>query len=91
MAYHYVHELTLAEIGRLFGEHEATVSRKLEKARKRLRAAIEEGLRQRGIDPAGIDDWGQAARHEWSGEVADLLDDAALQADPSGSFKGRTP
>ena len=35
LAYYYVHGLTLAEAGRLFGEHEATASRKLEKARGR--------------------------------------------------------
>jgi RNA polymerase sigma-70 factor (ECF subfamily) len=91
LAYYYVHELTLAEIGRLCAEHEATVSRKLDRARKRLRAAIEGGLRQRGIDPAEIDDWGHAARHDWTGEVADLLGDRPLQADSSGSFKGRAP
>ena len=31
LAYYYVEELTLAEIGKLLGEHEATVSRKLER------------------------------------------------------------
>ena len=34
LAYYYVDELTLAQIGRLLGEHEATVSRKLERTRR---------------------------------------------------------
>ncbi len=92
LAYYYMHELTLAQIGRLCGEHEATVSRKLDKARKRLRAAIEEGLRKRGIDPTEIDDWGLVARNEWTGQLADLSESSPLQADPPGSFKvERTP
>jgi RNA polymerase sigma-70 factor (ECF subfamily) len=91
LAYYYVHGLTLAEIGRLLGEHEATASRKLDKARKRLRAGIEAAMRQRGLDPASVDDWGAVARHDWTGQVADLLDTSAVQADAPGPFKGETP
>ena len=42
---YYVQELTLAEIGRLVGEHEATVSRKLKRARMSIRRNIERKLR----------------------------------------------
>ncbi len=42
---YYVQDLTLAQIGRLLGEHEATVSRKLEKTRKAIRATVERRLR----------------------------------------------
>jgi RNA polymerase sigma-70 factor (ECF subfamily) len=41
---YYVSGLTLAEIGRLTGEHEATVSRHLARTRRDLRAAVERHL-----------------------------------------------
>jgi RNA polymerase sigma-70 factor, ECF subfamily len=45
---YYVAQLTLAEIGRLSGEHEATVSRSLARTRRRLREAAEQHLRDQG-------------------------------------------
>jgi RNA polymerase sigma factor (sigma-70 family) len=42
---YYADEKKLAEIGRALGEHESSVSRHLEKARKELRGAVEEILR----------------------------------------------
>ncbi len=45
LAYYYVDELTLAQIGKLFGEHEATASRKLEKTRRELKQDIDRRLR----------------------------------------------
>jgi RNA polymerase sigma factor (sigma-70 family) len=42
---YYEQDLTLAQIGRLTGEHEATVSRQLARARRALRSAIERQLR----------------------------------------------
>jgi RNA polymerase sigma-70 factor len=47
LAWYYAHDLTLAEIARMGGEHEATVSRKLSRTRRRLRDAIERTLRDR--------------------------------------------
>ncbi len=47
LAYYYVHEKTLAEIGRILGEHEATVSRKLERLRSELREQVETQLRDK--------------------------------------------
>lgn len=41
---YYVQELTLAETGRVLGEHEATVSRRLAKAREGIRAKVERML-----------------------------------------------
>ena len=41
---YYVEALTLAEIGRILGEHEATVSRRLAKIRKAVRADVERRL-----------------------------------------------
>jgi RNA polymerase sigma-70 factor (ECF subfamily) len=43
---YYVVEMTLAEIGRLTGEHEATVSRHLARTRRALRSAVEQDLRE---------------------------------------------
>jgi RNA polymerase sigma-70 factor len=45
LSYYYVQQLTLKQIGRLTGEHEATISRHLEALRKKLRKRIEAYLR----------------------------------------------
>jgi RNA polymerase sigma-70 factor (ECF subfamily) len=42
---YYAEEKTLAEIGRLFGEHESSVSRHLDRVRRDLRSAVENNLR----------------------------------------------
>ena len=42
---YYAKQKTLAEIGRLLGEHESSVSRHLERARRELRASVEGCLR----------------------------------------------
>lgn len=42
---YYAQEMTLAQIGRLTGDHEATVSRHLARTRRELRSAVERGLR----------------------------------------------
>jgi RNA polymerase sigma-70 factor len=44
LACYYVDQLTLAEIGRLLGEHESTVSRQLERLRRALREKVTETL-----------------------------------------------
>jgi RNA polymerase sigma-70 factor (ECF subfamily) len=52
---YYAQEMTLAEIGRLLGEHEATVSRHLSRTRRDLRAEIERCLRlEEGLNDARI-------------------------------------
>jgi RNA polymerase sigma-70 factor (ECF subfamily) len=43
---YYAQSLTLAEIGRILGEHEATVSRHLARVRKEVRTAVERALRE---------------------------------------------
>ena len=42
---YYTNGMTLAQIGRLLGEHEATVSRQLARTRRAIRAQVEERLR----------------------------------------------
>jgi RNA polymerase sigma factor (sigma-70 family) len=46
LSYYYVHGLRLAAIGRLMQEHESSVSRKLDRARRELREAVERALRE---------------------------------------------
>jgi RNA polymerase sigma factor (sigma-70 family) len=46
LSYYYVQQLTLKQIGRLSGDHEATISRHLEALRKKLRKRIEGYLRK---------------------------------------------
>lgn len=45
LAYYHVDEMTLSQIGRQLGEHEATVSRKLTRIRQTLRDRIDAALR----------------------------------------------
>jgi len=45
---YYAEGKTLAEVGRLCGEHESSVSRNLERIRRTLRAGVEEDLRRGG-------------------------------------------
>jgi RNA polymerase sigma-70 factor, ECF subfamily len=55
LSFYYLQRLTLAQIGRLMGEHEATVSRKLDRIRRELGAGVQRRLRQeRGLNDAQI-------------------------------------
>ena len=52
---YYGEDLTLAQVGRITGEHEATVSRKLDRARTDLRRRVEQHLRaEHGLSDAAI-------------------------------------
>lgn len=86
LAYYYVHDLTLAQIGRLAGEHEATVSRKLERSRKSLRRAIEARLDADGVALREVEDWAEVARSAWDAALADALGVSA-QDPPVPTFK----
>jgi RNA polymerase sigma-70 factor (ECF subfamily) len=70
---YYGQDMTLAAIGRVLGEHEATVSRKLERARKTLRQQIERALRDQGLAPAAI-----ARAFELAADAPDLQLDRLL-------------
>ena len=55
LACYYAQQLTLAETGKLLGEHEATCSRHLARARKALRTDVERRLRdEHGLSDAAI-------------------------------------
>lgn len=54
LASYYSQQLTLAQTGRLLGEHEATVSRQLGRTRAVIRRAIEDHLRAEDLTPDQI-------------------------------------
>jgi RNA polymerase sigma factor (sigma-70 family) len=66
LAYYYADERTLAEIGRLLGEHEATVSRKLERTRRGIREHVDSALRDdKKLSDAQVQLCYEYAREEW--------------------------
>jgi RNA polymerase sigma-70 factor len=74
LAYYYVEELTLAEIGKLFSEHEATASRKLESARRKVREKVESILREeRKLNEPQVQLCFQYAREEWPFDLTRAL------------------
>jgi RNA polymerase sigma factor (sigma-70 family) len=54
LACYYAQELTLAQTGKLLGEHEATVSRGLARTRAAIRKAVEHDLAEAGLKEAEI-------------------------------------
>ena len=55
LAWYYSHQMKLGAIGRMLGEHEATVSRHLTRIRSEIKAAIEETLRRdEGFDADAV-------------------------------------
>jgi hypothetical protein len=66
--------LTLAQIGRLLGEHEATVSRKLDRVRGELRRRVERTLREeKKLSDAQILECFEYARQRWPFDLAGVL------------------
>lgn len=53
---YYARQMTLAQIGRLLGEHEATVSRHVARSRRDIRASVESFLAREGLVAAEVDD-----------------------------------
>jgi RNA polymerase sigma-70 factor (ECF subfamily) len=77
LACYYAQELTLAQIGRTLGEHEATVSRQLAKARKSVRDDVERQLREAGLNDAAIAEcFATVADDPGPLDVSDLLQPA---------------
>ena len=54
MSCYYAQDLTLAQTGKLLGEHEATVSRQLARTRREIRADVERLLKAEGLTEAAI-------------------------------------
>lgn len=73
LALYYAQQLTLAQVGRVLKEHEATVSRHLARSRREIRRRVEQQLRDGGLAEAEI-----ARCFESVVEDAGPLDVAAL-------------
>ncbi len=74
LAYYYVQDLTLAEIGRLLDEHEATVSRHLDRTRGKLRKQVEHALRaEKRLSDAQIRLCFEYAVEEWPFDLTRAL------------------
>ncbi|MEP6782271.1 MAG: sigma-70 family RNA polymerase sigma factor [Acidobacteriota bacterium] len=90
LACYYAQEMTLAQIGKLTREHEATVSRALAKTRKALRDYVERRLTtDHGFSTARIaecfenivDDSGSLDLEDWLGKKSEV--DRSMSEDPS--------
>jgi DNA-directed RNA polymerase specialized sigma24 family protein len=88
LALYYVEELTLAQIARLRGMHEATASRHLERIRRELREAVERALREGqpvrngcgalpALSPAEVQLCFGYALEDWSFDLRKALPDDA--------------
>lgn len=74
LALHYTQGLTLAEIGRALGESEATASRKLASARKRIREDVERRLRRdAGLSEQEVELALEYALSDWGFDVRQAL------------------
>ena len=90
LAYYYVDDHTLAEIGRLLGEHEATVSRKLERARREVRRRVEAELRDNSkLSEAQVRLCFEYARGEWPFDLTEQLRPNAAPAREPGTLSAR--
>jgi RNA polymerase sigma-70 factor len=95
---YYAEEKTLAEIGRLLGEHESSVSRHLDRARRDLREKIE-GLLRHGFAAAngsaaqtGLSDAEIALCFEYSAEEAPIdLEKLLPRSNSPGPAAGKRP
>jgi RNA polymerase sigma-70 factor (ECF subfamily) len=92
LSFYYLQRLTLAQIGRLTGEHEATVSRKLDRIRSGLRADVQRQLRQeRGMGDAQVQACLEFALEDVGMDLGEWLGDGPArmggpQERPGGSF-----
>ena len=74
LAYYYADGRTLAEIGRLLGEHEATVSRKLDRTRRNLHQTVRSDLREhKKMSEAQVAECLEYARKEWPFDLTERL------------------
>src|SRR5262249_76286 len=65
LSLYYLQGATLSAIGRVLGEHEATVSRHLTRTRRELREAMEQRLqRGHGLDRAAMEEGFRSAMGE---------------------------
>jgi RNA polymerase sigma-70 factor (ECF subfamily) len=90
LACYHAQQMTLAQIGRLLGEHEGTVSRHLARARRLVRADVEARLREQQLSPAEIDACFAAVLDDPGAlDVEHLLGSAAASRPDPGPANGR--
>jgi RNA polymerase sigma-70 factor (ECF subfamily) len=91
LAYYYAQDLTLAQIGRALGEHEATVSRNIARARREVRTGVEVRLRDdERMSAAEIEECFAAVLEDvGSLDVSDLLGAPQDELDPATGQTGR--
>ena len=74
LAHYYLDGLTLAQAATVFGEHESTASRKLEKTRQTLRARIEHKLRDEyRFDDAAIKECLELGIEGWTLDLSKTI------------------
>jgi RNA polymerase sigma factor (sigma-70 family) len=71
--YYYLQELTLRQIGQLLGEHESSVSRRLNRARKAVRRQVERTMRRGGLNDEQIRLCYDYATREWPFDLTQAL------------------
>jgi RNA polymerase sigma-70 factor (ECF subfamily) len=83
LACYYAQEMTLAQIGKLTREHEATVSRQLARTRRDIRAAVERRLRDehRFADPEIAESFAAVLNDSGELNLATLLEPGAQPAE----------
>jgi RNA polymerase sigma-70 factor, ECF subfamily len=85
LAYYYADELTLAQIGKLLGEHEATVSRKLDRTRREVRRRVEAALQEKELSEAQLQLCFEYAQQQWPFDLTRRLR-AGGAASPAGTL-----
>ena len=84
LAYYYADERTLAEIGRTLGEHEATVSRKLDRTRRDVRQLVERSLREeKKWSEAQLRACLECAQGEWPFDLTEALRSGSARIEPA--------
>lgn len=88
---YYAEGLTLAQTGRLLGEHEASVSRQLARTRKTIRTAVERFLRaDAGLTDAQITQcFAEIAEDPGTLDLSHLLDEAGRKEEEQNRSKDR--
>ena len=81
LGYYHTQGMTLALIGRLLDEHEATVSRRLARARRTIRATLERALAEEGLTAVEIQSCFEHAVEHWPFDLT-----AELQAAAGATF-----
>jgi RNA polymerase sigma factor (sigma-70 family) len=91
LSLYYVKEKTLAEIGRIIGEHEATVSRRLDRVRCFLRENTEERLRAQGLGEAQVELCFECALQDGPLDLSRILDEETGAGAPPPTLPPKKP